>query len=309
MKRSRYRDPLHEAEAPWKTLPEGAAFTPIDALGYGIHVSSFAGGSVWWYLIGPDRKVIGGIRSTPGHLEDAKLEAARIVSTGDWERREWAHNPGDAREAIRYPNPPEPPHRFVAPREDGSSLYDKLKAAGQQLDHHESDLYVKRTPEADAIIRAHGGPEAKNARPFIDNIDGQPWIDIPFAYIPYWERKQGRTQATEARGHHVAIGGRGEIIPYRRWKNRTTGATAGLYGSIPWTGAPGDRKEDWAVETVGWTIRWADGTEGVGRQPFQSEQEAQAWLDSYYSRRPHLRPGEPSRSAHRLPARRTRRTR
>jgi hypothetical protein len=119
MKRSRrYRNPLHETtEAPWKTLPEGAAFTPIDAPGYGINVSSIAGGSVWWYLVGPDRKIISGIRSTPGGLEDAKREAARIVSTGDWERGKWTRKTGDAREALRYPQPPKPPRRFVAPRE------------------------------------------------------------------------------------------------------------------------------------------------------------------------------------------------
>jgi hypothetical protein len=74
-----------------------------------------------------------------------------------------------------------------------ASLYDKLKAAGQQLDHHQSDLYVRWTPEADAIIRAHGGPEAKNARAFT-GTDGLRWIDIPFAYDPFWRRRTQRTE-------------------------------------------------------------------------------------------------------------------
>lgn len=83
---------------------------------------------------------------------------------------------------------------------EGASLYDKLKAEGQQLDHHESDLYVKWTPEADAIIKAHGGPEAANARPFTSQIDGKRWIDIPFAYTPWWGKRQQRTREAHRSG-------------------------------------------------------------------------------------------------------------
>lgn len=83
-------------------------------------------------------------------------------------------------------------------RESGSSLYDKLKAADQQLDHHESDLYVKWTPEANAIIRAHGGPEAANARSFTGQ-DGERWIDIPFAYTPWWEKRQRSAPSARVR--------------------------------------------------------------------------------------------------------------
>lgn len=78
-----------------------------------------------------------------------------------------------------------------------SSLYDKLKAAGQTLDHHESDLYVKRTPEADAIIAQHGGTEAASARPFKDDT-GAEWIDIPFAYAPFWGKPHTVKEAPSA---------------------------------------------------------------------------------------------------------------
>jgi hypothetical protein len=54
--------------------------------------------------------------------------------------------------------------------------------------------------------------------------------------------------------------GKGEVIESKRWKHKATGATASLYGAVPWSGAPGDRKEDWQLENVGWTIRWDDGT-------------------------------------------------
>jgi hypothetical protein len=85
-------------------------------------------------------------------------------------------------------------------------------------------------------------------------------------------------------GHHVAIGGRGEVIPSRHWRHRS-GATASPYGAVPWTGAPGDREEDWQMETSGWTIQWEDGTVGIGRMPSPTREEAEAWLEQDRARR------------------------
>ena len=76
----------------------------------------------------------------------------------------------------------------------------------------------------------------------------------------------------------------GEVIPSKRWEHKTTGRTASIYGAVPWTGGRGDREEDWEMKTVGWTIRWSDGTTGIGRQPFKSRREAQDWLDKYDAR-------------------------
>lgn len=75
----------------------------------------------------------------------------------------------------------------------------------------------------------------------------------------------------------------GEVIPSRRWRH-SSGATASPYGAVPWTGAPGDRKEDWRLENVGWTIAWDDGTVGIGRVPFPTQAEAQDWLDREHAR-------------------------
>lgn len=83
----------------------------------------------------------------------------------------------------------------------------------------------------------------------------------------------------------VAWGTNGVIIPSRRWKHKATGATASLYGAVPWSGAPGDRKEDWVLEDVGYTIQWEDGTIGVGRPPFNSKAEAESWLERDKARR------------------------
>lgn len=73
---------------------------------------------------------------------------------------------------------------------DKPSLYRRLKDAGCELDHHESDLQVRATPEALAIIKAYedeGG--FTNKRQFVSQTDGTPWIDLPFHYEPYWDQK------------------------------------------------------------------------------------------------------------------------
>jgi argininosuccinate synthase len=69
----------------------------------------------------------------------------------------------------------------------GKSLYQALLAAGIQTDHHESDLYVLDTPIARALIAKSGLAMAK---PFTSQIDGKRWLDVPFAYEPFWEKKK-----------------------------------------------------------------------------------------------------------------------
>lgn len=66
------------------------------------------------------------------------------------------------------------------------SLYTELKAAGCELDHHESDLYVLASEQARRILKANG---ITTARGFISQVDGKPWLDIPFMYEPFWDRK------------------------------------------------------------------------------------------------------------------------
>ncbi len=71
-----------------------------------------------------------------------------------------------------------------------TTLYSRLKDAGCDLDRHESDLYVKDTPEARAIIEAYeadGG--ITNKESLISQVDGKRWIDLPFAFQPYWDAK------------------------------------------------------------------------------------------------------------------------
>ena len=70
------------------------------------------------------------------------------------------------------------------------------------------------------------------------------------------------------------------VIESRRWKNQETGATASPYGACPWV-SDSDR-ENWTMETVGWTVRNnQEGTIGVGRLPWKTREESQAFADKW----------------------------
>lgn len=68
-----------------------------------------------------------------------------------------------------------------------------------------------------------------------------------------------------------------EIIPSRRWRNIKTGAIASVYGACPWFTKAA--KTDWQMESTGYTIKWPDGTVGIGREPFVTIEAAQACLN------------------------------
>lgn len=69
-------------------------------------------------------------------------------------------------------------------------LYSRLKDAGCELDRHESDLYVLDTVEARAIIEAYeAGGGLTNKSYFSSDSDGRRWIELPFAYQPFWDAK------------------------------------------------------------------------------------------------------------------------
>lgn len=75
-----------------------------------------------------------------------------------------------------------------------SSIYQQLKAAGVPLDHHESDLYAKQTPESKSIVGAY--EHRCNVQAF--RSDGEWWYDIPFAYEPFWDRVEGLARKNDA---------------------------------------------------------------------------------------------------------------
>jgi hypothetical protein len=69
---------------------------------------------------------------------------------------------------------------------DIDDIYEQMVKSGVELDHHESDLYVKKTPESEKIVK--GYKFRSNVKVFKNNIDGTMWYDIPFAYTPWWNK-------------------------------------------------------------------------------------------------------------------------
>lgn len=68
------------------------------------------------------------------------------------------------------------------------SLYTDLIEAGVEVSNHESDLYFPRTPETVAILLKH--PVQKSiAQNFRNQITKTTWIDVPFAFDPFWEKR------------------------------------------------------------------------------------------------------------------------
>ena len=67
------------------------------------------------------------------------------------------------------------------------TLYDAITEAGIPTDSHESDLYIRATPEAAEILAQY--PCAVTAKVFRSHVDGEWWWDVPFMYQPYWDAK------------------------------------------------------------------------------------------------------------------------
>jgi len=66
------------------------------------------------------------------------------------------------------------------------TIYQDMKAAGVEIDHHESDLYVKDCKAARDILAKHDKQvDGWNVQPFNSEIDGARWLDIPFQYEPW----------------------------------------------------------------------------------------------------------------------------
>ena len=68
-----------------------------------------------------------------------------------------------------------------------------------------------------------------------------------------------------------------EVIESKAWK-RDDGRTASIYGALPWV-TPSEEKR-WKKVTRGYTVRDnVQGTVGIGKQPWPTRAEAQAWAD------------------------------
>lgn len=70
-----------------------------------------------------------------------------------------------------------------------------------------------------------------------------------------------------------------EVVSSSRWVNKVNGRTASTHGAVPYTSEA--EKADWEVRFCGYTIyNRRENTFGIGRAPFATEAEAQAWIDA-----------------------------
>jgi hypothetical protein len=74
----------------------------------------------------------------------------------------------------------------TSPEVKTRNVYDQMVAAGIDCANHYSDLYVPVNTETRRIIDAY--PFRENVTLFKSNVDGEWWFDIPFAYLPFWNR-------------------------------------------------------------------------------------------------------------------------
>jgi hypothetical protein len=69
------------------------------------------------------------------------------------------------------------------------SLYTDCLAAGIPWANHYSDLYIPATAQTRELLNKRG----LTATTFINQVEGGIWLDVPFAYDPYWQSKGGES--------------------------------------------------------------------------------------------------------------------
>lgn len=69
-----------------------------------------------------------------------------------------------------------------------STIYAAAVAAlpAYDIDHHASDLYIKRTPAAVALV---GRLDNTALLSVFRGSDGAVWYELPFCFSPYWENR------------------------------------------------------------------------------------------------------------------------
>lgn len=82
------------------------------------------------------------------------------------------------------------------------TLYSEIVAAGIDHGSHQSDLYVADCPQAREIIERYPIHKA-NIRIFTNGRTQSQWIDIPFAYQPFWDKARDRAKARPGITHSV----------------------------------------------------------------------------------------------------------
>lgn len=81
-------------------------------------------------------------------------------------------------------------------------FYAECVARGIPCHNHESDLYIPVTEETRALVKHYTNPPPGHhalARPetFQNQVEGGLWYDVPFAFTPWWEKREQEGKALE----------------------------------------------------------------------------------------------------------------
>ena len=76
-------------------------------------------------------------------------------------------------------------HTWIGDKKMANGIYEAIKAAGVETDHHEADLYAPVNEITEKLVAEY--EFKRNVTRFRCAIDGKMWFDIPFAYTPFWE--------------------------------------------------------------------------------------------------------------------------
>lgn len=60
----------------------------------------------------------------------------------------------------------------------------KEKMAPADIDHWQSDLYLKKTPVSELLVETYDYKGLVST--FVDEINHEPWYEIPFGYVPFF---------------------------------------------------------------------------------------------------------------------------
>lgn len=69
------------------------------------------------------------------------------------------------------------------------SIYEDCTAAGVQIDNHASDMYIPVNAVTQAIVARYRKETGLRIDTFTNQVDGKLWYDVPFAFVPWWEKR------------------------------------------------------------------------------------------------------------------------
>ncbi len=88
------------------------------------------------------------------------------------------------------------PEPTPEPKEPGPSLYDDVVRLGIPHASHASDLYLPQTAQVIELLTQHGKRiDGWSVSRFVNRVEADraiavTWLDVAFAYQPYWRMKQ-----------------------------------------------------------------------------------------------------------------------